>query len=212
MSFGGWTFFGTGNKALAKDLKPKDYYLSYSHTLSRSPCRSASRRVTVGTPYRQLLLAWLAVIILSALLATASDYSLSYLPYMTPSSRRPPMIILQRPLQSLFMSRKAFLSLHADTSGQRVYLTLTQGIHSGFARFRKGSRRFRHVSQPFRGGFAARFTRFADVSHVSRTLRAATHAYTALTQPWFARFAAVSHRFTALRSLTQPYAQPYAAF
>ena len=36
-------------------------------------------------------------------------------PYMTPSSRRPPMIVLQRPLQSLFMSRKAFLSLHAET-------------------------------------------------------------------------------------------------
>ena len=36
-------------------------------------------------------------------------------PYLTPSSRRPPMIVLQRPLQSLFTSRKAFLSLHAET-------------------------------------------------------------------------------------------------
>ena len=49
VSFGGWTLFGTGIKAPAKDLKPKDYYLSYSLTLPRSPCRSASRRATVGT-------------------------------------------------------------------------------------------------------------------------------------------------------------------
>ena len=80
VSFGSWTFFGTGNKASAKDLKPQDYYyLSYSLTLSCSPCRSASRLATEVTPYRQLLPAWLAVIILSAQLATASDYTLSYL-------------------------------------------------------------------------------------------------------------------------------------
>ena len=117
---------------------------------------------------------------------------------------------------SVFLGARAIVAsatscgMHAAyTYGQRVYLTLTQGIHSGFARFRG-------VFAGVRGGFAGVSRGFRGVSRAFRPIRKLTNRFTWFSNPSlasqsFAKFTPLSHVSHHFRWFPKEFSPSFAA-